>query len=395
MTRGTLDRNATLDVVSDQNGIVGLGVNDTVRIGNTDDMVSVTNNVNREMTVTVTLDPAYQTAGDLVVNGVNYGDTATVTLSPNASETVEVDLATGCSLDGETLTYDLDGNATTFDGNAPRSAVIEAPNATRMHVAFTNATDGQLQMIDQSGTVATFGFATNGFGAPSADYDCDGRTEIPFVTGTGAIDIIDATGERQELLSGGARTGARLGVADIDGDDKPAVLYSNVNDNGTLYRAEHGESPVEVADVEVHSVTRRADVNGDGDLDIAFTDPNGNLKYYDNATTYDVGVDPGQKTYIGDPTNFDGDGEVRIPYVSHNDRLMLVDSDGNSEQISGGADTVSGSLATFDYDEDGKIEIVYVDSGDGILKHVEMYGSTIQVTDDNGNTVYGGLNGTA
>lgn len=87
-TESLIPRSGSIDVVSDQDGTLGLDVATSARKNKQDPLVTVTNNFGAPTSVTVSLDDGTQ--GDLYVNGVNTGDVATVTLPAGGVQTVEI-----------------------------------------------------------------------------------------------------------------------------------------------------------------------------------------------------------------------------------------------------------------------------------------------------------------
>lgn len=394
-TTATVERNSTIDVVDDATAIIGLDVASTVTTGSTDPLVSVTNNVDRTLEVTVRLDPAVTDIGDLVVGGVDHGDAATFTLSPDSNETVSVDLIGDCTLDGETLPFDIDGNTSAFDGTADRSSSIQATVANRESVVYHRMNDSTLTFIQRSGATYNVGFTTEGFGPPSEDLDCDGRTEAVYVDGNGDILGVDRTGDKMTLVSGDGQMDSRLGVGDLDGDGVPSVVYSNAT-NDYIYRVEPGGSPVRIGKVKAHSVSNPIDFDGDGTEDIVFTSKKGELQYYDGSKVHRLDVDAACARCLGDPKDFDDDGVVRAPYVGAPKRkLKLIDSNGTVVDLWSGADSAVGSVGSFDWDEDGVPDPIVTTRNEQKLHYVEVDGKKVNILDSDGNHVETDRNGTA
>jgi hypothetical protein len=67
--------------------------------------VNVTNNLGREVTVTVTIRNDSTSKGDLVVDGTNRGNETSISLADGATETVRVEVPDDSSLTDEVLYF--------------------------------------------------------------------------------------------------------------------------------------------------------------------------------------------------------------------------------------------------------------------------------------------------
>lgn len=123
---GDIDRGAALGVADDLQAIIGLDTASSVRIGHTDQLVVVTNNLDSAATVTVTLSDDSATKADLVVDGVNVGDEYTVDLDRSESSIIDVSVTDDDSYVGDRIVFDTSADGTTTDALArSRSATIE------------------------------------------------------------------------------------------------------------------------------------------------------------------------------------------------------------------------------------------------------------------------------
>jgi hypothetical protein len=123
---GDVGREASLGVADDPQAILGLDTASGVRIGHTDRLVVVTNNLDGAATVTVTLSGDSATKADLVVGGSNAGDEYTVDLNRFESSTVDVSVGNDTSYVGESIVFDTSADGIDIDAVATnRSAQIE------------------------------------------------------------------------------------------------------------------------------------------------------------------------------------------------------------------------------------------------------------------------------
>lgn len=393
-----LDRGVGLDSVSDAKGVIALVVSSAVDIDSTNQLVNVTNNRDESVDVTIALDSSATDVGDLVVDGVDQGDSATFSLAPGGLETVELTVPADCSLGGRSVPFDASAADAGFTFNASRSSSVTPTTGLRTTVALQGQANNHLKMLERDGTLTDFGVTTSGFGPADADFDCDGKMEIPYVDGSNGISIVDVDGETQELVTSGVTLDVVLGVDDYDGNGKPDVLFSNSSDSSKIYRVEYGGSPVLIdGNLKGDSVAGVTDINDDGDEDIVYTD-GGKLLYWDGGTEFDTGVSPSTSLSIGAPRDFDGDGVERVPFVSDNNgEVVLVDHNGNTEIVWDGTDTPLGSLGSFDWNDDGTPDVVVVNDADTKLYWIDYTDGSRNgpIQDDGGTDVQGDSYGTA
>lgn len=111
-TTGAVPRGSAVDVVGDSTAVVGVGTNASVRINETDRLVTVSSRFGRSVTVTVRLRAGSTDVGDLVVDGVVVGDAATFELGTLASTAVALRVPDDGSLVGRTVAFDVTVEAT-------------------------------------------------------------------------------------------------------------------------------------------------------------------------------------------------------------------------------------------------------------------------------------------
>lgn len=283
------------------------------------------------------------------------------------------------------------------DGDAEVMEFRNCQGGGRDHLVFQDQANNELAFIDRTGSVSNLGVSTKGFGPYKADFECDVRIEVPYVTENNQLAMIDLDGETQTLSTSNVRNDIRVGVGDLDGDGSPAALYPRTNDNNDLYRVEFNGADVEVMTEPTDSIAGLADFNGDGDLDLIFTNTNGDLLYYENQSVIDTGVNPECGMCIGAPADFDGDGTPRVPYKGANGAILLADHQGNSEEVWNDADEPLGSLGTFDWNEDGTPDIVIVYNADKKLYWIDYATGTRNgpIQDSTGSDVQGDAYGVA
>lgn len=350
--------------------------------------------------IDVFLDGEYQPAANLsvsVLDGSTWAPDEVVRLNISAPTLSKAD---------HRLKVVVDGDAEVFEFNT-----AECSEADRDVLVYQDASSGNLSFIDRSGTITDLGVPSADFDnvytfGPAADFDCDGVLEAPYVAGdTGALDdqwhelrTVDENGEIQTLYDfGGVAVDsdyvARLGVGDLDADGTIEVVFPEPGDGDNLYRVEVLEDASQIG--SGHNglgVGGLGDFNSDDDLDLVYIDSGNNdeLRYLEDTNEQQTGLNADDSNSIGSPLDFDGDGEVRVPVErqSNPQEIVLVDNNGNYDQLDGATSDAIGSLATFDWNDDGTADVVWVHSGDSNrLYFTELDGTTTQITDDGGDPV--------
>ena len=119
-------REATVDVTIDENGVHSLDTAQSVHVNSTEALTNVTNNHAQDVTVTVALRDDSTQKGDLVVNGVTEGNSATFTLRKTEAETVKIRVPDDGTLAGQTVYFHVNASAPGFRVDATgRSSPIE------------------------------------------------------------------------------------------------------------------------------------------------------------------------------------------------------------------------------------------------------------------------------
>lgn len=356
--------------------------------------------------VDVFLDGEYQPAANLtiVVEGAS-------SWAPDVA--VRIDIADADLADGDhrvKVAVDGDEDVIEFTANGGCGAAV------RNVLVFEDPSTNDLAFVDRSGAVTDLGEPTGGdelraFG-PAADFDCDGLVEAPYVVGgeSGgppgdrnptweALMIVDENGETQTLEQWGGNSGevgegytSRLGAGDLDGDGTPEVVYPDPADSEDLHRVEVGEEPSQIGPgYDAEGVGGLGDFNGDGDLDLVYVAVSGDeVLYLENQNEFGTNEDADNGNNIGSPGDFDGDGVDRVPIKreSGSEYLVLVDNNGNTEVLDSGSTGLVGSIATFDWNNDGVLDVVWSDGDDNNYLYVtEMDGTTTRLEDEDGDPI--------
>lgn len=118
---GSLDRDASVDVVSDTEGVLGLDIASSVSKNQRDWLANVTNNFETTVTVTVSLP---NNDGTLYFGG-DSGSTVSETLTSGTTGTVEIDVDNNLQ-NGDIIEFSVTATATGLEANADRTTTVEA-----------------------------------------------------------------------------------------------------------------------------------------------------------------------------------------------------------------------------------------------------------------------------
>ena len=128
---GHVDRAQTLGVASDPNAALALENSVTMHTGNTCSLVNITNNLDADLTVIVTLRDDSTKYGGLVVEGQQHGDSVEFVLLSGAEKQVSLDVAADGSYDGADVFYHVTATAPAMHATAGnRYSIIDNSSET-------------------------------------------------------------------------------------------------------------------------------------------------------------------------------------------------------------------------------------------------------------------------
>jgi len=373
---------------------------DTITDANTGKLVVVVDGKNGEARRT------WATAGGSIVDLTDR--------DLGAGQQVTVDDGSGSDTGDLTVPFELQ------EGDTVR-LVWHAPDDDRTETLVTedvpDLTGTMFGPLDRDGAVVTVpggaagdggvGIETGPSGAQAlgntADVDGDGRVELPYVDASGTLKLNDSSGQTRTLVDPGSVPTAEEPDADKtlmasgtwDGSPR-AVFYANAGHTG-LYRVRPGGSPTLVADVSTNganSVLGPGDIDGDGTDELVYADGSQEIRYVEpGGATKTTGFTSGSSTGIGNgpPVDFDGDGTESALVVDGSNDVRLVESGGaTSNPAQSSVDAAKSPATATDVDDDGAMEIVYVDASSSTLRYIDDVGGSPTVEtlrDDAGNQV--------
>ncbi len=151
--------------------------------------------------------------GETAVTGVTADERFKINLEGSATASAVLGVA---DVDGD------EANELVFLGNSP--------GGSSDTINYVDS-DGTVENIPNSGNVGSNN--NKGVGTP-ADFDSDGRAEIPIVDGSGNIDLYTITGEEQSITAVTA-VKTPIASADVDNDDSSEIAYIDSGSNTLKY----------------------------------------------------------------------------------------------------------------------------------------------------------------
>lgn len=123
---GESPRTGSVDVVSDELAAHTLDVAPAVHVDSTDPLVNVTNQLGRDVTVTVQLRSDSTHIGDLVVGGTVEGNETSFALAEGNTRTVAISIENDTTLTSEVVYFHVYASAPGLEVSSPdRSAPVE------------------------------------------------------------------------------------------------------------------------------------------------------------------------------------------------------------------------------------------------------------------------------
>jgi hypothetical protein len=284
----------------------------------------------------------------------------------------------------------------TFDVDDPGAAAGTVCSDSDVLI-FTGNTSGVVAVNGHGGEVHTIPNTDDvaAIGGLGPDVTGDGDRDIPYVTASETVEVVDADGETTTIADSSDIPGSietsktRLTTGDWNGDGTAAVFFVNQN-HDTLWKATPSGSPTQVMSPGdgVQSVVGIEDVDGDGTDDLVYADASQQLRYRDGQTGSIEVVNNGQTG------SNNGIGSGSIEHIGGNASIVAIDGSNdlviNQEPNGGGTTTISAvdaakaPVTVADVDDDGEEEVVYVDLNDGRMRFVDdpLDSPTVQYLED-------------
>jgi hypothetical protein len=254
---------------------------------------------------------------------------------------------------------------------------MEAGPVPDAGVAYVDSTDNNyLEAVDAQGRVAFYDVVSPPYVGPKrANLDGDDRLETPYFDSNGNISIIDHAGDSSVFVeSSEVQSGTtRIGVGDLDGDGTPAVFFRDGNND---ISAKEVDGSIRVFRYSPGGGNGNSGNNGNGNSGNngngnSGNNGNGNSGNNGNGNSGNNGNGRALRGYaVAGVTDFDGDGNMDLVYVESrdNDELAYFDSSaGDRTSLGVKPASVNAIGSPADYDGDGKQEVPYVDGDSDVV----------------------------
>jgi len=330
-----------------------------------------------------------ETPSSATVTTDDSNQTVTVDLNnPGATTFFQVSVHNVCL-----STTDTDPDCPFNNGPVPGSGVL-----------YTADGDGNIKVIDENGNVSTIEVPGDvKVLGETADIDDDDKKEVVYSNGS-AITAVDRDGETNFVTDNSAPTESRcpghsgnpqvptsksrMATASWDGTEE-AVYFTSKDNGNYLWKAnptKENNTKVLVASVSdgAQAAIGPADLDGDGNESFVISDSSQTLRYLeshcDDPTDQtlengDMGSDEGLG--LGQAVDFDGDDKDSVTAAATGNKLKiagLAESEGGegTEKVDPGTEIEKTSLTITDIDNDGAIEIVFVEKASpGYIMYVD------------------------
>ncbi|PSP34258.1 hypothetical protein BRC64_01250 [Halobacteriales archaeon QH_10_67_22] len=296
----------------------------------------------------------------------------------NVNMTVEVQNTEAGGSGGGSTPFDVAWDDPDGGSNKRYEFDVEAEGATTDLTALVENTsltsaaidDAEVDFAVNDSTIGTVSPGTDATGSSgeattTLSAQSNGLVRVYATTGGGASDYLDVN-----ISNAGSATPVADG----------GVVYAGQN-NGELSTVDTGGN---IVNYGVTSVTATGPVEfdfvGGGDTEVPYIDGNGNLGVANgsdsvtlvDSNSYSPGISSSKRLAVGQ-AYVDGSGKYRtdggpfVYFINGNDKLARVDGSGNVEVIDDNTgqpliDTAQAVMGTGDIDDDGTVELIYVNS---------------------------------
>ena len=267
----------------------------------------------------------------------------------------------------------------------------ENRTAGREGIVYTDSA-GNLKELYIDGSIRDFGVDAS-IVAEKAQLDDDEYPEIPFVDGSGNLKIIDRTGENSTLDTGISTSKLMIATGSWKGS-KDYIFYPDQSDNSYIKKVRKGSVEETIGTgIAANGVLGPGDFNQDGDRDIVFLGTSDTIKWYDGGAVSSTGFSSfgsNNNKGVGKVTDVDGDGEVRVPYVTGSNNLALINYTGGKYNLNSNYGKAEKTrISALDWKGDEKKEIMHLGSSTNELKYMYLNGEAKFVKDENLSEVSG------
>ena len=390
-------RTSTVQVADDENAILTLqGFNES-KTYDSPHQVTVTNNTGT--TLSGDTENTVSSTGKLEFQTDSKGPKSTLKLdelSDGDSQTFEIVTAsgeTGDVPDDVTLSY-ADPDEISIE--ATRNITVSFKSSGRLIYAIENDVRVYDAVQDKELDPPN---STNAdvIGGSAADFTAGDNADIAFApTSNGMYSTEVGAGGENEIKGGSPsdhdilKQNTRFALAKwpgIDGENdtgvKPneyVVVYANSStDKLFAMDADGNTEEIESPSNGATGAAGVADIDTDSEKEMVFVDGSQGLRYLnqDGSTSKmgDVQVGSDGSTGFGPPASFENFSNVQVPFIDGSGQPSLVDYNGNKTTLASDI-AKKAACAPVDVDDDGKLELVFIDSGSEKIAYVDDVGGS-------------------
>jgi hypothetical protein len=259
----------------------------------------------------------------------------------------------------------------------------------------------QLTVLNKQGDSSTYNFGGGGiaaFGPTAVDVNGGSELDTPITQNSGNLAVFP--GAPATLASNAkANPDSTLGVGSLNGGG-PSVFYPVKASGGATdpIHQVNDTGPSELVFTpsnDAVAVAGIANVTPD-DPDLVYANSNQDVLYRDNGSSSVIiessNIDWNDPPPVGTPADFDGDGTARVPFINSSGDLALASADAPATTIpTTGATPLNRPMATLDWDDDGNLDIIFINDGPSdelkVVYNVTGTNTVRPVNDSSGNPI--------
>ena len=238
-------------------------------------------------------------------------------------------------------------------------------------------------------------------GGSAADFTAGSNADIAFAPTSNGMYSTEVGADSENEIKGGSpsdhdikKNNTRFALAEwpgIDGENNTGVepneyviVYANSNKDGLFAMDADGNTEEIVSPSEgAVGASGVADIDTDSEKEMVFLDSSQGLRYLnqDGSTSKmgEVQVGSNNSAGFGPPASFENFSNVQVPFIDGSNQPSLVDYNGNQTTLVTSDIAKKAACAPVDVDNDGKLEFVFIGSGD-------PYNGSIAYVDDVGGS---------
>jgi hypothetical protein len=246
-------------------------------------------------------------------------------------------------------------------------------------VTFKNG--GNIRVLNKSGSSENYNGPNNprGIGPTAVSIDADSEDETPFSRQNNDLRVAggtrlsrDSTPEWTTLAVGFWKSGG-ASIFYAGGDTANGeIRQRNASGGDTVFTPPNGVKAVAGIDNMTAGLPE----------EIVYLNDDDEIMYYDGTSATFTGITLPPASYsnsppIGTPADFNDNGTARVPFVNTNGRVTLATHDGATRTLTSTGNATAAPMASLDWDADGELDIIYIDSNDDLRVIYNVSGTNV------------------